>query len=135
MPVRAIPALHPYTVAWKSGKGPVLLEFGSKCESSLSGTSVGVDTISGDLALRVLRNSLAGDPRSSLGVGSGWRSISALWTDAEWTSDGCQWWDDARCRHAPHSAPPEPNVACRDIENATPLLSLSLIHISEPTRH
>jgi hypothetical protein len=59
-------------------------------ESSLSGTSVGMDTISGDLALRVLRNSLAGDTRGSVGVGSGWRSASALWADAEWTSDGCQ---------------------------------------------
>lgn len=49
-----------------------------------------MDTISGHLALRVVRNSLAGDPRGSVGVGSGWRSFNALWTDAEWTSDNGQ---------------------------------------------
>ena len=77
----------------------------------------------GHLAVRVLRNSLAGDPRSSVGVGSGWRSAGALWTDAEWSSDGYQCWNDARCRHALHCASPEPNVAGRDIENAAPILS------------
>lgn len=82
-----------------------------------------MDTISGYLALRVLRNSLARDPRSSVAVGSGWRGASALWTTAEWTSDGCQCWNDARSRHALHSASPEPDVAGRDVENAAPILS------------
>jgi hypothetical protein len=68
------------------------LEFGLECgvndESALRGASLGVDTISGNLALRVVRNSLAGDPHSSVGLGSGWRSLDALRAFAQWIGYG-----------------------------------------------
>jgi hypothetical protein len=114
-----------FPLACKSGKGhdPFPLDFGGNGESSVSGTSVGVDTISGNLVMRVLRDSLASDPRSSVRLGSGWRSASTLWTDAEWTSDSRQCWNDARCRDALHRASREYIVAGRNIEYATAILS------------
>jgi len=57
-------------------------------ESALRGASLGMGAISGNLALRVLRNSLAGDPHSPVGLGTGWRSPYALRAIAEWISDG-----------------------------------------------
>ena len=77
-----------------------------------------MDTTSGDLAVRVLRNPVAYAPGSSVALGSGWRSASALWTDAQWTGDHRQRWHDARCRNALHSASREPHVASCDIEDA-----------------
>jgi hypothetical protein len=70
---------------------PVHLSFlgfgGVDDESSLSGTSVGVDATSGHLAVRVLRNFVAGGPRSSVTWGSSRRLANALWTDAECSRD------------------------------------------------
>ena len=54
---------------------------------SLSGTSLGMDTISSRLAVRVMRNPLASASCSALAFGSGWRSPHALWTDVERGSD------------------------------------------------
>jgi hypothetical protein len=54
---------------------------------SLSGTSLGVDTISGHLAVRVMRNPLASASCSALAFGPGWRPPHALWTDVECDSD------------------------------------------------
>jgi hypothetical protein len=51
-------------------------------ESALSGTSVGVDTTSGYLAVRVLRNPVVGSPCNAVTLGSSRRSAYALWTDA-----------------------------------------------------
>ena len=87
-------------------------------ESSLSSTSVGMDTTSGDLAVRVLRNPVAYAPGSSVALGSGWRSASALWTDAEWPGHRRQRWHDASCRNALHPASRQLHVAGSDIENA-----------------
>jgi len=87
-------------------------------ESSLSGTSAGVDTTSHDLAVRVVRNPVAGDPSSSLALGSSRRSADALWTDAQWRGDCRQRGNDARCWNALHTASCEPDVAGGDLENA-----------------
>ena len=92
-------------------------------ESSLGGTSVGVDTTSGDLAVRVLRNPVVGGPCSSVAVGSSRRSASALWTDAEWPGDRRQRRNDASCRIALHATSREPDVAGCDIENAAVISS------------
>ena len=87
-------------------------------ESSLSGTSVGVDTTPGHLAVRVLRNLVASGPCSAVSLGSRRRLANALWTDAECPRDRSQRWNDASCRNALHSASREPNVARCDVENA-----------------
>jgi hypothetical protein len=96
---------------------------GVDSESSLSDTSVGVDTTSDGLAVRVLRNPVAGGPCSSVALGSSRRSANALWTDAECPSDRGQRGNDASCRNALHSASREPDVAGCDVENAAPISS------------
>jgi hypothetical protein len=59
-------------------------------ESSLSGTSVGVDATSGHLAVRVLCNLMVGGPYSAVTVRWGGRLANALWTDPERPRDRCQ---------------------------------------------
>jgi hypothetical protein len=94
-------------------------------ESSHSGTSAGLDTISSHLAVRVLRNSLAGDPFSSIAVGSGWCSAGTLWADAERPGDGRQRGNHASDRDALHSATREPDVARCDTEHAATIFGRS----------
>ena len=77
-----------------------------------------MDTTSGDLAVRVLRNPVAYAPGSSVALGSGWRSASALWADAQWPRYHRQRWHDARCRNALYTASREPHVASCHIDNA-----------------
>ena len=92
-------------------------------EPSFSDTPVGVDSISGDLAVRILRNPVAHDPCSSVAVDSGRRPASARWTDAEWSGDRRQRWNDASCGNALHPASSEPDVASCDIEDAAAISS------------
>ena len=92
-------------------------------EPSFSDTPVGVDSISGDLAVRILRNPLAHDPCSSVAVDSSWRPASARWTDAERSGDRRQRWNGARCGNALHPASREPDVASCDIEDAAAISS------------
>lgn len=81
-------------------------------EPSLSGTPVGVDTISNDLAVRIMRDPVAGSPCSAVALGSGRRSVNALWADAECPSDGGQRGKDAGCWNAIYIPPGEYDVAC-----------------------
>jgi hypothetical protein len=92
-------------------------------ESSLSGTPVGVDTTSRDLAVRVLRNPVARGPCRTVVLGSGGRSANALWTDAECPRDRGQRWNDASCRHALHTASREPDVAGCDTAHSVAISS------------
>jgi hypothetical protein len=87
-------------------------------ESSLSGTSVGVDATSGHLAVRVLCNLMVGGPYSAVTVRWGGRLANALWTDPERPRDRCQRWNDASRRNALHTPSREPDVAGCDVENA-----------------
>lgn len=85
---------------------------------SLSGTSLGVDTISGYLAVRVMRNPLASASCNALVFDSGWCSPHAFWTDDERGGDTGQCRSDAGCRNAIHPASIRPNVGGCDPENA-----------------
>ena len=87
-------------------------------ESSLSGTSVGVDATPVHLAVRSLRNLVVGGPGSAVTLGSRRRPANALWTDAECPRDRCQRWNDASRRNALHTPSREPDVAGCDVENA-----------------
>ena len=91
-------------------------------ESSLSGTSVGVDATSGHLAVRVLCNLMVGGPYSAVTVRWGGRLANALWTDPERPRDRCQRWNDASRRNALPTPSREPDVAGCDAENATATL-------------
>lgn len=83
-----------------------------------NGTSVGVDGASRDLAVRVLRGLVAGTASGSISVGSDRRSTHALRPGNECPGNGQQCKVDARCRHASHSAPCEPDVEGCDLANA-----------------
>jgi Flp pilus assembly pilin Flp len=83
-------------------------------ESSFRCTSVGMDAVSGDVAVRVLRDPVACGSGSSIALGSGRRSAHTVWTDAECPGDRRQCWSDARCRHALQPASCEPDVAGGD---------------------
>jgi hypothetical protein len=92
-------------------------------ESSFFGASLSVDTTSDDLAVRVLRNPVAGGSCSSVALGSRRRSANAVWTDAECRSDRGQRWSDASCWNAFYTSSREPDVAGCDAENAAVLSS------------
>lgn len=64
----------------------VLHSAGVNGVSSLGGASVGMDTTSGNLAMRVLRDLVAGGPSRSVPLGSGWCSADARWADPECVS-------------------------------------------------
>ena len=87
-------------------------------ESSFCGASFGVDTTSDDLAVRVLRNPLAGGPCGSVVLGPGRRFTNVVRADAERPRDRRECWSDAGCRHALHSASCQPDVASGNSENA-----------------
>src|SRR5215469_16314543 len=85
---------------------------------SLCGTSSGLDTISGYLAVRIMRNPLASASCKALDFSSGWRPPHAFWTNVECGGDRGQCWSNAGRRNASHLASLWPNVGSCNTENA-----------------
>jgi hypothetical protein len=111
---------------WQAACFPshVLFVFGEvDGESSICGTSFGLDTTSDDLAVRVLRNPMASAPCSSVTLGSCWGSANALWTDAQCPGDRGQFWNDACCGNTSYTSSGEPSVAGSDVGNASTITS------------
>ena len=101
---------------WQGACSP--LSGGVDSESAFCGTSFSLDTAPDDLAVRVLRNSVASAPFSSVTLGSGWGLANALWTDAQRPGDRGQLRDDASCRNTLDTSSGEPSVAGSDVEHA-----------------
>jgi hypothetical protein len=100
----------------------ITIRRGWASEFSLRCTSVGVDATSGNVAVRVLCNPVAGAPGSAVVLGSGGCSTNALWTDAECPSDRGQRGNDASGWDAIDNPSREFDVARCQREHAATIL-------------
>ena len=97
---------------------PISVGGGVDSEFAFCGASFGLDTTPDDLAVRVLRNPVAGAPSGSVILGSGRSSANALWPDAKCSGDRGQCWNHASRRNAANTSTGEPGVASRYVGNA-----------------